>query len=41
MLGILAKLLCHVEAGLQEAAAARFDELVNPRREKEALGKVG
>jgi integrase len=27
----------HVAPGLQEAAADRFDELVSPRREKEAV----
>jgi len=31
----------HVAPGLQEAAAARFDELVIPRREKEAVEKLG
>jgi integrase len=31
----------HVAPGLQEAAANRFDELVIPRREKEAVEKVG
>ncbi len=31
----------HVAPGLQEAAAARFDELVTPTREKEAIEKVG
>ena len=29
----------HVAPGLQEAAANRFDELVNPGREKEAVAK--
>jgi integrase len=29
----------HVAPGLQEAAANRFDELVNPSREKEAVAK--
>jgi len=31
----------HVAPGLQEAAALRFDELVTPRREKEAVEKLG
>ena len=31
----------HVAPGLQEAAANRFDELVTPRREEEAVEKVG
>jgi len=31
----------HVAAGLQEAAANRFDELVIPRRENEAVQKLG
>ena len=31
----------HVAPGLQEAAADRFDELVAPRREKEAVEKFG
>ncbi len=30
----------HVAPGLQEAAAVGFDELVSPRREKEAGKKV-
>lgn len=29
----------HVAPGLQEAAAARFDELLTPKREKKAVGK--
>ncbi|MFC2002480.1 hypothetical protein ACFLV4_00820 [Chloroflexota bacterium] len=31
----------HVAPGLQEAAAKRFDELVIPRREKEAVENIG
>ena len=31
----------HVTPGLQEAAANRFDELVIPRREKEAVETIG
>ena len=31
----------HVAPGLQEAAANRFDDLVIPRRENEAIKKVG
>lgn len=31
----------HVAPGLQEAAAVRFDDLVIPRREKEAVKKLG
>ena len=31
----------HIVPGLQEAAANRFDELVTPRREKEAVEKLG
>jgi hypothetical protein len=31
----------HVAPGLQEVAAARFDELVIPSRENEAVEKVG
>jgi hypothetical protein len=31
----------HVAPGLQEAAANRFDELVNFRRENGAVEKVG
>ena len=31
----------HVAPGLQEAAALRFDEIINSTREKEAVGKVG
>ena len=31
----------HVAPGLQEAAALRFDEIINPTREKEAVGKIG
>ncbi len=34
-------LYSHVAPGLQEAAALRFDELVTPRREKEAVEKLG
>jgi hypothetical protein len=30
----------HVTPGLQEAAAARFDELVSPKRENEAMKKL-
>ncbi len=30
----------HIAPGLQEAAANGFDELVTPRREKEAVEKV-
>jgi len=31
----------HVAPGLQQAAANRFDEIINPTRENEAVGKVG
>jgi len=31
----------HVAPGLQEAAAVRFDEIINPTSEKEAVEKVG
>lgn len=31
----------HVAPGLQEAAAERFDEMVSPKRENEAVEKVG
>jgi integrase len=31
----------HVAPGLQEAAVANFDRLVNPRHEKEAVEKSG
>ena len=31
----------HVAPGLQEAAAARFDDIINPTREKEAVCKIG
>jgi len=30
----------HVAPGLQEAAAARFDDMVNPSRERKAVGNV-
>jgi hypothetical protein len=31
----------HVAPGLQEAAAAKFDIMVKPRRENRVVGKVG
>ena len=31
----------HVAPGLQDAAAARFDEMVSPKREKEAVKNLG
>ncbi len=31
----------HVAPGLQEAAAKRFDEMMTPRRENEAVEKFG
>ncbi len=31
----------HVAPGLQEAATAKFDSMVNPRRENRAVEKVG
>jgi len=31
----------HVAPGLQEAAAKRFDEVLNRKREKEAVEKYG
>ncbi len=30
----------HVAPGLQEAAAAHFDDMVNPSREREAIANV-
>ncbi|MBI4298688.1 MAG: site-specific integrase [Chloroflexi bacterium] len=40
-IGITLDTYSHVAPGLQEAAANRFDELVVPRREKEAIEKFG
>jgi len=39
-IGITLDTYSHVAPGLQEAAADRFDELVTPKREKEAVEKV-
>jgi len=38
-IGITLDTYSHIAPGLQEAAADRFDELVPPRREKEAVEK--
>lgn len=40
-IGITLDTYSHVAPGLQEAAANRFDELVSPKPENEALEKVG
>lgn len=40
-IGITLDTYSHVAPGLQEAAAYRFDELVAPKREKEAVEKLG
>ena len=40
-IGITLDTYSHVTPGLQEAAAIRFEDIVIPRREKEAIEKVG